>query len=250
MLRLRSVAARYRGGMLSATSGPCWARHLISPAPGREDEAEHAAAAMTGRARDKAGVRRRPGSVRIIGGRWRGRRIAIPAAEALRPTTDRIRETLFNWLQHHLAGKRVADLFSGTGILGFEALSRGAASVLFVEQDRRLAAAIDRQLTEFGRGTSRVLAADVYELLAKGAPDSYDLVFLDPPYRHGRLGQLCTLLRREGWLAEGALVYLEHDRRSPPELPAGFELHREKTAGEVRFALLRAQAVVPPGGQS
>ena len=188
--------------------------------------------------RPERGDRRPPGSVRIIGGRWRGRRLPVAEAEGLRPTTDRIRETLFNGLRPQLAGSRVADLFAGTGILGIEALSRGAASALFVERDRRLARAIENSLNTLVAGGCRVLAADAYRLLAGGEPEPFDVVFLDPPYGHGRLDELCTLLAGRGWLADDALVYLEHDRRSPPRLPPGLETRREKTAGNVRFVLL------------
>ncbi|WP_405229815.1 16S rRNA (guanine(966)-N(2))-methyltransferase RsmD [Lentisalinibacter sediminis] len=196
--------------------------------------------------RPERGDRRPPGSVRIIGGRWRGRRLPVAEAEGLRPTTDRIRETLFNWLRPYLAGSRVADLFAGTGILGIEALSRGAASALFVEQDRRLARGIERRLETLGAGGCRVLAADAYRLLAGGEPEPFDVVFLDPPYGHGRLDELCKLLADRGWLADDALLYLEHDRRSPPRLPPGLEPRREKTAGNVRFVLL--ERTEPTGG--
>jgi len=196
--------------------------------------------------RPERDARRPPGSVRITGGRWRGRRLAVAGAEGLRPTTDRIRETLFNWLRPRLAGARVADLFAGTGILGMEALSRGAASALFVERDRRIARAIERGLAELGADHARVQAADAYRLLAGGEPEPFDVVFLDPPYGHGRLDELCTLLAGRGWLADEALVYLEHDRRAPPRLPPGLEVRREKTAGNVRFVLL--EKTQPTGG--
>jgi 16S rRNA (guanine966-N2)-methyltransferase len=196
--------------------------------------------------RPERGARRPPGSVRITGGRWRGRRLAVAGGEGLRPTTDRIRETLFNWLRPRLAGARVADLFAGTGILGMEALSRAAASALFVERDRRLARAIERSLAELGADHARVQSADAYRLLARGEPEPFDVVFLDPPYGHGRLDELCTLLAGRGWLADEALVYLEHDRRAPPRLPPGLEVRREKTAGNVRFVLL--EKTQPTGG--
>ena len=196
--------------------------------------------------RPERGERRPPGSVRIIGGRWRGRRLPVAEAEGLRPTTDRIRETLFNWLRPRLAGARVADLFAGTGILGIEALSRAAASALFVERDRRLARAIERSLAELGAEHARVQTADAYRLLARGEPVPFDVVFLDPPYGHGRLDELCTLLAGRGWLADEALVYLEHDRRAPPRLPPALEVRREKTAGNVRFVLL--EKTQPTGG--
>lgn len=203
--------------------------------------------------RPERGDRRPPGSVRITGGRWRGRRLPVADAEGLRPTTDRIRETLFNWLRPALAGSRVADLFAGTGILGMEALSRGADRALFVERDRRLARAIERSLAGLDAGAAgasavRVLAADAYRLLAAGEPEPFDIVFLDPPYGHGRLDELCTLLADRGWLADDALVYLEHERRSPPRLPPGLEVRREKAAGNVRFVLLGSAG--PNGGAS
>ncbi len=196
--------------------------------------------------RPERDARRPPGSVRITGGRWRGRRLAVAGAEGLRPTTDRIRETLFNWLRPRLAGARVADLFAGTGILGMEALSRGAASALFVERDRGLVRAIERSIETLDAGGCRVQAADAYRLLAGGEPEPFDVVFLDPPYGHGRLDELCTLLAGRGWLADEALVYLEHDRRAPPRLPPGLEVRREKTAGNVRFVLL--EKTQPTGG--
>ncbi len=181
---------------------------------------------------------RPPGSVRVIGGRWRGRRVPVPDARALRPTPDRIRETLFNWLAARVAGSRVADLFAGTGILGLEALSRGAASAVFVERDRRLAAGIGARLGEFGCRDGHVIVADAYNWLERGAPHPFDIVFLDPPYGDGRLAELCTLLAGRGWLAAGALVYLEHDRRTPPVLPSPLRVSRSKTAGNVNFMLL------------
>ncbi|MEJ2602977.1 MAG: 16S rRNA (guanine(966)-N(2))-methyltransferase RsmD [Gammaproteobacteria bacterium] len=181
---------------------------------------------------------RPPGSVRIIGGRWRGRRVSVPDVRALRPTADRIRETLFNWLTGRVAGSRIADLFAGTGILGLEALSRGAARAVFVERDRRLADGIEDHLREYGCGDARVISEDAYDWLARGVPEPFDIVFLDPPYSHGRVAELCTLLADRGWLASDALVYLEYDRRTPPEMPPSFFAWREKTAGNVRFLLL------------
>lgn len=188
--------------------------------------------------RTEPGTRRPPGSVRIIGGRWRGRRVAVPDAAGLRPTTDRVRETVFNLLAPRIAGSRVADVFAGVGLLGLEALSRGAAGALFVERDRRLAEGIRRQLEELGGAGARVITGDAYRWLADAPPEPFDIIFLDPPYGHGRLAGLCTLLADRGWLADDGLVYLEHERRSPPDLPALFRPWRERTAGNVRFVLL------------
>jgi 16S rRNA (guanine966-N2)-methyltransferase len=177
----------------------------------------------------------RSGSVRIIGGRWRGRRVPVADAEALRPTPDRVRETLFNWLAVTLPGARCLDLYAGTGVLGLEALSRGAAEAVFVEQVQAVARQLEQSLAMLAARNARVVAADAATFL-QGSAAAFDIVFLDPPYGTG-LGNLCTLLGR-GWLAPGARVYLESSRAEAlPELPAGWQLLREKTAGQVRFAL-------------
>lgn len=189
--------------------------------------------------RTPAAGRPRPGKLRVIGGRWRGRRIAIPAEPGLRPTTDRIRETLFNWLQPRISGARTLDLFAGTGILGLEALSRGAATVVFVERNPRLARALGDVLDALGGPAAEVIEADVYAWLARQAPRAFDIVFLDPPYGDDGHRRLCTLLAGGGWLADDALVYAECDRRADVPPPAGFRVFREKTAGNVRFMLLQ-----------
>ncbi|TFG85207.1 MAG: 16S rRNA (guanine(966)-N(2))-methyltransferase RsmD [Chromatiales bacterium] len=186
-----------------------------------------------------------PGSVRIIGGRWRGRRIDVVDGAELRPTPDRVRETLFNWLMPVLPGVRCLDLYAGTGVLGLEALSRGAAESWFVERDAGAAAAIEatlQRLNDPGTGsrdgsTDRVLTTDAERWLGKPPLSTFGLVFLDPPYAANNLADLCTLLAR-GWLAEQATVYLETSRsQSLPVLPEGWHLHRESQAGDVRFAL-------------
>lgn len=184
------------------------------------------------------------GSVRIIGGSWRGRRIGIVEAADLRPTPDRVRETLFNWLSPVITGARCLDLYAGTGVLGLEALSRGAASCWFVECNREAAAAIETALRMLGppgshpgNDASRVLEADAGAWLARSAPASFDIVFLDPPYAAGALAGLCTLLAR-GWLAPRGLAYMETARsQALPDLPETWQWHREAVAGDVRYAL-------------
>lgn len=193
-----------------------------------------------------------PGSVRIIAGEWRGRRLDVVAGADIRPTPDRVRETLFNWLAPMLPGMQCLDLYAGTGVLGLEALSRGAAGSWFVERDVAAATALEAALVRFcgqsqsqgqgqgqGRGKGRVIRADVRCWLAGPVSRSFDLVFLDPPYAEDELGDLCTLLAR-GWLATHAWIYLETSRARPlPGLPAGWQLYREREAGEVRYALAR-----------
>jgi 16S rRNA (guanine966-N2)-methyltransferase len=170
-----------------------------------------------------------PGSVRVIAGEWRGRRIPIATATAVRPTPDRVRETLFNWLRARLPGARCLDLFAGTGVLGFEALSRGASEVWFVEQDPALVAGLKSQAAAFGV-EPRVLRQDVASLLRGAPPARFDIAFLDPPYATP-VEPLLTLLKP--WLAPGALVYVERPRT--PGLPdaAEAEWWRRAPAGAV-----------------
>lgn len=196
-----------------------------------------------------------PGSVRIIGGSWRGRRVEVLDGAELRPTPDRVRETLFNWLMPGLTGARCLDLYAGTGVLGLEALSRGGAECWFVERDARLAAALEATLLRFtGQGSTgpggapargRVLVTDALRWLDRPPLSTFDVVFLDPPYAANNLGDLCKLLAR-GWLAPQAWVYLETSRSLDlPVLPAGWQLHRESQAGDVRYALATVRSSNP-----
>ncbi len=182
-----------------------------------------------------------PGEVRIIGGAWRGRRVAVVDAPGVRPTGDRVRETLFNWLMPVLPGMRCLDLFAGTGALGLEALSRGAAEVCFVERQGAVARALEESLRRFGAVSGRVVTADALRYLG-GPPQAFDLVFLDPPFGDFDIGELCKLLD-QGWLAEGGRVYVEMPAaRDLPAFPPQWEVVKNKTAGQVRFALARRLA--------
>lgn len=190
------------------------------------------------------------GFVRIIGGRWRGRRLTVPPGTAVRPTPDRVRETLFNWLGPVLEGARCLDLFAGTGALGLEAVSRGAAHACFVERDPALAGALRRAIAGLG-AEARVVPGDALRWLARTPAECFDLVFLDPPFDGPDPANLCTLLAR-GWLCSGAVVYLESSRRSPPpSLPPGWSWWRQQTAGDVRFGLARPPSEDPsrPAGE-
>jgi 16S rRNA (guanine966-N2)-methyltransferase len=188
--------------------------------------------------RSNAG-RPQPGSVRVIAGQWRGRRIPIAADTTVRPTPDRVRETLFNWLRDVAPGARCLDLFAGTGALGFEALSRGAESVWFVEQDPALVIALKQQATTFG-AAPRVLKQDVAAFLRAPAAERFDIAFLDPPYARP-IEPLLALL--PPWLAPGGLVYVERPRvPGLPEVPAT-EWWRRGHAGAVEYGLLRFTCV-------
>ena len=180
-----------------------------------------------------------PGRVRIVAGKWRGRRLPVPAAPGLRPTSDRIRETLFNWLAPRIEGARCLDLYAGTGALGFEALSRGAAEVLFVEQSPEAARSLAQSARLLDAAQAVIHTGDAVRFLQKAELRQCDVVFLDPPFGDARLAELCRLLVARPWLAPGAAVYLEQDRGADPlALPDGWRIAREKSAGNVRYALV------------
>lgn len=186
--------------------------------------------------------------VRIIGGEWRGRKLHFPPSAGLRPTPDRVRETVFNWLQFELAGRRCLDLFAGSGALGFEALSRGAGEVVFVERDPVSARAINDMLAQLRCDRGRVEQLDALAWLERGPLPSqpFDIVFLDPPYYQAWLPALVERLERGGWLAPKAWVYLEDAAaRGEPTLPAGWTLLRSKRAGDVGYHLARRGVPAP-----
>ena len=181
--------------------------------------------------------------VRIIGGEWRSRRLRFPAARDLRPTPDRVRETLFNWLGQTVTGWRALDLFAGSGVLGFEALSRGAAWVGFVEQSPRVARAIAENLEQLGAEPSRytVWTRDARKWLDRPALEdvTIDLVFLDPPFRQpALLQQSLDCVAEAPWLAEDARVFVEGADLDALRLPVGWGVDRETRAGESRSVLL------------
>jgi 16S rRNA (guanine966-N2)-methyltransferase len=181
----------------------------------------------------------RPGMLRIVGGRHRGRKLRIPAGVALRPTPDRVRETLFNWLQPRIDGARVLDLFAGSGALGLEALSRGAGHASFVERDPRAAAAIDAVAREWQETGAQVVCSDALGWLSQShgtAP--FDIVFLDPPYDSALLSAAAAALAERRLLAADARIYVEHRSRDAlPVLPDGWQGIRDGRAGEVGYHL-------------
>lgn len=178
------------------------------------------------------------GRIRIIGGSLRNSRLEVPELTGLRPTPERVRETLFNWLAPTIEGARCLDLCAGTGALGIEALSRGAASVQFVEREARAAQALRQNLLRLKITAASVAAVDARPFL-DGPAQPVDMVFLDPPFALDLWSALAQQLEQSGWLAAGATVYVESPRGLAPLLPAGWQLHREGEAGEVRFALYR-----------
>lgn len=199
------------------------------------------------------------GSFRIIGGQWRSRRLSFPAIEGLRPTTDRVRETVFNWLNTEIQGSRVLDVFSGSGALGLEALSRGATSLLAIEKDKQAAKALQANIdllipaTQDSK-TIKVQHADALTFLehlkitstnkdiagSSSKTDLFDLVFLDPPFRKGLLQETLQLLDQHPSIENGALIYVEREKEMHSiSLPAAWTLLKEKIAGQVLYQLFR-----------
>jgi 16S rRNA (guanine966-N2)-methyltransferase len=179
--------------------------------------------------------------LRIIGGAWRGRRIHFPPVEAIRPTPDRVRETLFNWLQMDVAGSRCLDLYAGSGALGLEALSRGASRVVFVEVDSGAARHLSQTLQDLQCDRGAVVTTDAKHYLA-GISEPFDIVFVDPPYADHALADICSRIEKGGWLRPGGLAYLEDAAAAgPPVLPPGWTLLKSKRAGAVGYHLARRE---------
>jgi 16S rRNA (guanine966-N2)-methyltransferase len=176
--------------------------------------------------------------VRIIGGAWRSRRLEFSASAGLRPTPDRVRETVFNWLAPFLPGARCLDLFAGSGAFGFEALSRGAARAVLVEQAPAALAALRANRAKLAADAAEIVPADARDYLG-GRIESFDIVFLDPPYASGLLAPCLAALAARDWVRPGGFVYLEARDGTLPELPAGWKPIRSKTAGQVGYHLVR-----------
>jgi 16S rRNA (guanine966-N2)-methyltransferase len=184
-----------------------------------------------------------PGSIRIIGGQWRSRRLPVLSAEGLRPTPDRVRETLFNWLAPYIDGARCLDLFAGTGALCLEALSRGASEVVMVEQDAEAVRLLRANIERLQAQGAEVVASDALEYLT-GRARPFDIVFLDPPFAVAEtMIRRCTERLSAGWLKPGAHVYVEAPRalKTLP-LPADWQLIKHGTAGQIAYSLVRTPA--------
>ncbi|MGB9429504.1 MAG: 16S rRNA (guanine(966)-N(2))-methyltransferase RsmD [Gammaproteobacteria bacterium] len=175
---------------------------------------------------------------RIIAGLWRRRRLSFPDLPGIRPSPDRVRETLFNWLMYRIAGARCLDLFAGSGALGLEALSRGAAGVLFVDRERQVLEALREHLDLLHADGGELLQADALTFL-RGPARPFDIVFLDPPFDSTLLAQSVAALEQTGWLAPQANIYMEYPQGLAITLPAGWERSRDGHAGRVGFALAR-----------
>lgn len=187
-------------------------------------------------------------TLRIIGGQWRGRKLSFTPAEGLRPTPDRVRETLFNWLAPVINGSRCLDLFAGSGALGLEALSRGAQSCDFVDTSTAALRQIEQHLQTLQAGTGGHCHAMPALTFLKNAQGPYDIVFVDPPFRKGLAAPVCAQLDRQGLVIADGLIYLETAAEDPAAIvPGHWRLHRDKVAGEVAYRLFehRAESALP-----
>jgi len=176
--------------------------------------------------------------LRIIAGLWRGRKLSFPDVDGLRPTGDRIRETLFNWLAPEIQGARCLDLFAGSGALGIEALSRGAIASVMIERDVKAASHLKANLEVLKATNGRVLNSDVMELLRKGNSEApYHIVFIDPPFQLNLWQGVIEALEAGHWLAENATIYIESGKDDHYHPPINWQLHRDKHAGAVSYRL-------------
>ena len=179
-----------------------------------------------------------PGEVRIISGIWRGRKLPVINAEGLRPTTDRVKETLFNWLMQDIDGAAVLDCFAGSGSLAIEALSRHASFASLVERDAQLARQLSNNLNKLNAINAEVLVQDCLTLLKQPAKRQYDIVFIDPPFRKDLALPCCMALEQQQWLTAGALIYLETEKELDIRaMPDNWLLLKEKQAGQLAYRL-------------
>lgn len=180
--------------------------------------------------------------LRIIGGQWRGRKLSFPAIEGLRPTGDRIRETLFNWLAPDIQGARCLDVFAGSGALGLEALSRGAAMSVLCERDTRAAAQLRAHLELLKSSDGNVIQGDSLAYLQQGNKDlPFDVIFIDPPFALNLWQATIDALETGNWLADDASIYIEASKNAVYTPPAHWQLHRDKHAGQLSYRLFYRQ---------
>lgn len=176
-----------------------------------------------------------PGKIRIIAGKWRGRKLDVIDSPGLRPTPDRVRETLFNWIQQEIVGARCLDLFAGTGALGFEALSREASEVVMVESNPKIVESLKQHAQTLKSENHTIQLADALIWLRQGAK-AFDIIFLDPPFEQGYIEKCCALIIEESLLKPNGLVYIESEKNLV--LPDGWQIKKQKKAGQVQSMLI------------
>ena len=186
--------------------------------------------------RKQASKKTASGSIRIIGGKHRGRKLPVLMADGLRPTTDRVKETLFNWLMPYINDANCLDCFAGAGSLGFEALSRGAKNVQLIELNKNAAKQLLANKLLLKSGDVEVINTNTLDFLKSHVSASFDVVFVDPPFRQGLVSQTCELLEKK-WLADQALIYVEMESEGNHSIPHNWQLLKEKVAGQVAYRL-------------
>lgn len=185
------------------------------------------------------------GFIRIIGGKWRGRKLPVLDHNGLRPTTDRVKETLFNWLMPIIHDASCLDCFAGSGSLGLEALSRGAKQVILIEKNRAVAQQLEKNVQLLQASNIQVSNCDTLDWLAKDADQQFDLVFIDPPFHQQLVGLTIQSLENNRWLNSGAHIYIETEKNGllNNQLPSNWRLHREKTTGQVHSYLFIRETI-------
>lgn len=178
------------------------------------------------------------GFIRLISGKWRGKKLPVKDKEGLRPTTDRTKETLFNWLMHDIRDANCLDCFSGSGSLAFEALSRFAKNALLLERDKQVARQLRENLKTLKVNNAKVIETDSINYLQQTAAQQFDIVFVDPPFNKGLVHPCCQALEKNGYLTPQALIYIEMELQSATvELPGNWQLLKEKSTGQVTYQL-------------
>jgi len=179
--------------------------------------------------------------LRIIGGEWRSRMLPIADVEGLRPTTDRVRETLFNWLQPYVPAARVLDMFAGAGALGFESLSRGASEAVMLEKHAKAAKQLKLNAQTLGTTEAKIVATDALTWIEHES-EPFDIVYLDPPFNKGLLPKAIERLDERGLIKNNGWIYLESEASlADLPIPKHWRLHREKKAGMVMLRLFQAE---------
>lgn len=189
----------------------------------------------------KAKSKHNSNHVRIIGGDWRGRKLSFPGLDGLRPTGDRMRETLFNWLQADIQGAQVVDLFAGSGSLGLESLSRGASRATFVELDKQAARSIQQNLQLLDAKNALVQNQSAFDYIESAKAESCDLLFLDPPFADAHHNEILESVYRQKIMRQGAAVYIEAPLSASIAIPPAWTVYREKASGQVKYLLCHCQ---------
>jgi 16S rRNA (guanine966-N2)-methyltransferase len=179
---------------------------------------------------------KKTGQFRIIGGKWKGRKLRFIEVEGLRPSLDRIRETLFNWLQNEIHGARCLDLFAGSGAIGIEALSRGAAKTSFVELNRKAFHQLEENLGLLNADNAHVVHGDAFEFITSNQ-QPFDIIFLDPPFHKGITQKVIEQLAEAEWLKPETLIYIEVEQGLELNIPENWSELKDKKAGQLQYKL-------------